>query len=62
MSDPIAEVKRARAAVERDQERLRAAIVAAFNDRQGHTVDEIAEAAGLTRQRVYQLAQEARRG
>jgi predicted transcriptional regulator len=58
VTDPIAEVRRARAGVDRAQERLREAIVAAFHDRQGRTVDEIAEAAGLTRQRVYQIAQE----
>jgi AcrR family transcriptional regulator len=58
VSDPIGDVRRARANVERSQARLREAIVAAFNDRQGYTVDDIAEAAGLTRQRVYQLVRE----
>lgn len=61
MTDPITDVRRARTGVERSQVKLREAIVAAFNDRQGYTVDDIAEAAGLTRQRVYQLVQEANR-
>lgn len=54
------EVRRARQQVERAHERLRDAIVAAFNARDGFTVDDIAREAGLTRQRVYQLVQEAK--
>lgn len=38
--------------------RLRAAIVVAFKNRDGFTVDDIAQAAGLTRQRIYQIVNE----
>jgi DNA-directed RNA polymerase sigma subunit (sigma70/sigma32) len=40
---------------------LRQRITRAFHDRDGYTVDDIAEAAGLSRARIYQIVGEAER-
>lgn len=56
--EDIRRVAAARARVERDQQQLRQAIVDAFEGRTGHTVEDIAAAAGLTRERVYQIVKE----
>jgi AcrR family transcriptional regulator len=59
VSDPIRRVASARKRVTDSERALREAITAAFNDRSaGHTVEDIARAAGLTKQRVYQIANE----
>lgn len=54
----LRDITNARARIERAQNDMRAAIVAAFENRQGHTVDDIAHAAGLTRERIYQIVKE----
>jgi DNA-directed RNA polymerase sigma subunit (sigma70/sigma32) len=39
---------------------LKDAIRSAFKTREGYTVDDIATAAGLSRQRIYQIANDAK--
>ena len=57
--DPIKRVAAARSRVTDSERALRVAITQAFNDRSaGHTVEDIAQAAGLTKQRIYQIARE----
>lgn len=61
-TDPVRRVASARRRVHDSERALRVAIVAAFEDRSaGHTVPDIAEAAGLTVQRVYQIVREVER-
>ena len=64
MIDPVRKVKSARREVTGAQARLRLAIVEAFKSRDVYrcTVEDIAEAAGLTRERVYQIVKEEDRG
>jgi predicted transcriptional regulator len=57
-SEPLRHVASARRRVTDSERALRVAIHAAFHGRQGYTVDDIAESAGLTRQRVYQIVRE----
>jgi Mor family transcriptional regulator len=59
VSDPIKRVVSARKRVLDSERALRQAIAEAFQDRSaGHTVEDIAKAAELTKQRVYQIARE----
>lgn len=53
-------IERARLAVEREQQDLNDAIHAAFANREasGWTVTDIAQAAGLSRPRIYQMVKD----
>lgn len=53
-------VKRAAQAAWVARHRLHAAIIDAYNNRGDSTVDDIAEAAGLSRARIYQIVNEGR--
>ncbi len=53
MLDRLREASRLRA---QHEEAFAEQVRAAMADRQGHMVKEIAEAAGVTRERVYQIA------
>lgn len=55
-------IKSARRRMDHAQAQMRDAIVAAFTEREGHTVEDIAKAAGVTRERVYQIVKEDRDG
>lgn len=54
----LREIARLRARIERDRQALLTAIVDAYQHREGFTVKEVAEAAGVTRERVYQIVKE----
>ncbi len=56
--EQIRRVLRARQAVLTSERVLREEIRGAFYDRAGFTVEDIALAAGLTKQRVYQIVRE----
>jgi DNA-directed RNA polymerase sigma subunit (sigma70/sigma32) len=58
----ISAVARKRALRDRAELDLRRAIKAAFDSRNGYTVEDIAKAAGLTRERIYQVVKENPRG
>jgi predicted transcriptional regulator len=57
-SESFALVRQRRQEVEKAQARLRAAIIAAYESRGGRTVSELADAAGLSRPRIYQIVSE----
>lgn len=61
-TDPFALVRQRRQEVEDAQTRLREAIVAAYANRGERPVNDLAEAAGLTRGRIYQLVSESKEG
>jgi DNA-directed RNA polymerase sigma subunit (sigma70/sigma32) len=54
----LQDIGSARKRRDRGEQDLRANVVYAFNHRDGYTVEDIAEAAGLTRERIYQIVKE----
>jgi hypothetical protein len=61
-TDPFALVRERRQELADAKTRLREAIVAAYESRGERPVNRLAEVAGLTRARIYQLVNEAKEG